>query len=134
MLVGALPGLVVRRAEGLLIERAAREREHGHGLAHPDIVLLEMLLPLPDVSLGVVLREDEIGLYPGNALSRVDEEIADAIGGHAATFVELIATGVGDGLDAALHADAVRAGEKFEAVFVPEVNAGLAADGDGPFG
>ena len=93
-----------------------------------------MTLPEGDLEGVVAGGLDEVGLDPGKALPRVDEQLTDAIGGDAAVLVHGVAAGVGDGLDAALKGDAVGAGEEIEGLFIPEIDAGLEADGDGTGG
>src|SRR5437764_14082847 len=111
----ALPGLIVgQRTECLQIKWAAGEREHRYWLAHPYIVFFEPLLKAPDLISIVVFSQDEICLHPWNAFARVDEQLGDPLRRHAAVFVQLVATCIGDALDPALHRNGARTSQQVE--------------------
>ena len=111
MLVRTLPGVVVRWTETFQIIWGAGEREHRNRLADPDAVLAEIFLEMTHLIAAVVLGKDKIRLNPRHELASVDEQLANSLGGHAAVLVKLIATGVGDRLDAAFHRNAVGVAE-----------------------
>src|ERR1051326_6865049 len=62
----------------------------------------------------------------------MDEQLFDARGADAAILVELFAAGFGHRFDSAFNRNAMRAAEQVERLFIPEINAGLKTDVDGP--
>ena len=109
----------------VLVARRAREREHGYGLADPDVMRLQVLLPAANLVPVVVLGQDEVGLDPGNAAAGVDEQFGQALGAHAAALVQLVAALVGNRFDAALHGNAVGSAEQVQAFLVPKIDPAL---------
>src|SRR5579864_1443282 len=87
-----------------------------------------MLLPASYLPAIVFLRQDQVGLHPGDPASREKEKIGDAVGTDAAVLIELLAPFMSDGLNAALHGDAVRAAKEIERLFTPQIDARLQAD------
>src|ERR1051326_2925991 len=127
--MGTLPGhLVWRRGKGLRIQRASREGEHGHRLAHPYTLLLQCLLPAPDVRSVIALSENQVCLHPGNASASVNQQFRDTIGTDAAVLVEVLAAFMRNGFHAAFHRNAGCAAQQVESFFVPEINARLEPD------
>src|SRR5690242_20680693 len=119
--MGPLPGIVIRLgSEGLDVERTAGKREHRHRLADPDIVVLQVLLPLEDIVLAVPFGQDEVRLDPWNAPSGVYQKLGNPFGVDAAILVQLIAARFGDRFDPALYGNTVSAAQKIKRLFVPE--------------
>src|SRR3954471_21914072 len=102
----ALPRLIIRHfTERLQVEWAAGEWEHRHRFTHPYIVLLQPLLETADLTFIVVFGQDQVRLHPRDTFARLDQQLRNAVCGHAAILVQLIATFVSDALDPTLHRD-----------------------------
>src|SRR6185312_4163574 len=78
-----------------------------------------------DFGLVVFFRQNEIGLDPGNALARIDQQFANPLGIESAILVQLFSACFSDGFDTAFHGDAMSAAEQIEGLLVPEINAAL---------
>src|SRR3954468_14140433 len=87
------------------------------------------MLELQHLGRIIVRRLDEICLYPGDVLARVDQERLDTIRGEPAVLVHLVAASFADSFNAALERDAMRAAQQLEGLFVPEIDATLKAYG-----
>src|SRR5262249_33055379 len=103
IVVGTLPGIIIRHStEGLGIQRAAGIGKHGHGLADPNALPIEIVLPTADLLSIIFLRQHQVSLYPGNAAARQQQQLRDAAGGNAAVLVEPVAAPFADGFDTGL--------------------------------
>src|SRR3954467_8518252 len=102
-MVRALPRLIIRHfTECLQVEWASREWEHRHRLTHPYIVLLQPLLETADLTFIVVLSQNQVCLRPRDTFARVDQQLRNAVCGHAAILVQLVAALVRDALNSTL--------------------------------
>src|SRR6187551_278105 len=81
--VSALPGFVVRLCpEGLHVLGASGEGKHGNRLAHPNAVCLEAILACLNCDWIISRGLDEVRLYPGDELARIEQQVAKAGGGE----------------------------------------------------
>src|SRR5438552_1530666 len=87
-----------------------------------------MLLPLTNLPAVIFIRENKIGLHPGNARTSVNQELANALSIHPAILIQLFPALFGDGLNPAFHGNTMRPAQKVERLFIPEINTGLKAD------
>src|SRR5690242_7743616 len=89
-----------------------------------------MFLPAANRRLIVMLGKNQVGLDPRDALTRVNKQLGQALGGHATVLIQIVASYVGDRLDSAFDRNGVRSAEKVEGFFVPQVDSRLEADAD----
>src|SRR5215472_4532953 len=75
-----------------------------------------------------MLGQNQIGLNPGNALARINQQLSNTSGIDAAVFVQLFAALMCDRFNAALHRDAPGAAQQLQRFLVPEIDAGLTTD------
>src|ERR1700686_5940008 len=108
MLVRALPGVIVGRTKFLQVNPGARKGEHRHWLTDPDAMLAQVLLEGAYLATFVVFRQNQVGLDPRNPLSRINEKLTDPFSRNATIFVQFVASGIGDRLNAAFHGNAMR--------------------------
>src|SRR5690606_11605381 len=101
VLVGALPGAVVRLTPAQAIVGRARVGVERHGLVRPDAVGDEPVAPILDEGGLVLDRADEVRLYEGDEAAGVDEQLGELL------RVELAALGQGR---APLDGEALEAG------------------------
>src|SRR5207302_2011467 len=134
VVMGALPRPVINRPENFLVHRRARVWKHWHRFAYPDARRFEPLLPGANHVAIVLLGENQVRLYPGNALARIDQELRQSVSRKPATFVQFVATFLRDGLNTAFHRDAMRLAEQVQGLFIPEIDAGLQSDAERALG
>src|SRR5437763_14301346 len=87
-----------------------------------------MLLPLTNLPAVIFIRENKIGLHPGDTRTGVNQELANTLSIHPAILIQLFPARFGDGLNPALHGNTMRPAQKVERLFIPEINPGLKAD------
>src|SRR5579884_1102754 len=91
-----------------------------------------MLLPLPDLVFVVLFREDQVRLYPRNTLLRIDQQLRDPLRVDSAILVQFVAAFLCNGLDPALHRNAVCPSQQIEGLFVPQIDSSLEPNIDVP--
>ena len=95
-------------------------------------MLLQIVLPCPDLAAVVVLGKNQVCLDPGNSLSCIDQQLRESVRRQLAAFVQFVAAFFGDRFDATLHGYAACVAQEVERFLVPQVDARLQADGDRP--
>src|SRR5262249_75013 len=128
--MGTLPGLIVDGTEDLAIERRARVRKHRYRLADPDTFGLQAILPGTNLRAVVVLRQNQVSLYPGNALAGINQKFRQAICCHPTAFIQLVAAFFRDRLNSAFQRNTVSPAQEIQCFFVPEINTRLKANTD----
>ncbi len=86
--MGTFPGQFVRLGgKSLGVKRASRKRKHGYRLTYPHALRLQPLLPLTNFRAIVFFSQNQVGLHPGNATSRINQQFGNAVCIETAIFL-----------------------------------------------
>src|SRR5689334_22735891 len=93
-----------------------------------------MLLPALNLPAVILIRQDKVGLNPGNTLPGINQQFGNTASIQAAIFVELFPALFRDRFNATLHRYAVGAAQQVERFLIPEIDARLESNLHLPLG